>query len=220
MVVLHYTAMESAEAALARLCDPTPPEGLSPVSCHYLISELGEIWQMVDEQDRAWHAGVGAWGPVRDVNSHSVGIELANRGDHPFSEPQMDALERVLDGIMGRWSIPPARVIGHSDMAPGRKADPGVRFDWQRLARRRLAIWPDGGAEAPLDVARFLTDLQGVGYPVASDGTDAVDPDLLWSFRARFRPWAADASSALDPVDCALAAELAARWPCDGRGEG
>lgn len=91
MVVIHYTAMESAKAALDRLCDSA-----AEVSAHYLICERGRIWQMIDEEARAWHAGAGRWGDVRDVNSRSIGIELANRGDHPFPEPQMAALEGVI----------------------------------------------------------------------------------------------------------------------------
>ncbi|MEH6360408.1 MAG: N-acetylmuramoyl-L-alanine amidase, partial [Amylibacter sp.] len=127
MVVVHYTAMETADAACARLCDEA-----AEVSAHYLISEQGDIVQLVDEDMRAWHAGAGAWGDVTDVNSHSIGIELANTGDTPFAAAQMDALEGLLGGIQNRWKIPAARIIGHSDMAPGRKFDPGVRFDWQR----------------------------------------------------------------------------------------
>jgi N-acetylmuramoyl-L-alanine amidase len=138
MVVLHYTAMDTAKAALERLCDPEVE-----VSAHYLISESGQIWQLVDEDKRAWHAGAGKWGGVSDVNSRSIGIELANRGDCPFPEPQMAALERLLTGTMKRWNIPPERVIGHSDMAPDRKQDPGARFDWRRLALQGLSVWPD-----------------------------------------------------------------------------
>ncbi len=138
MVVLHYTAMDSAQSALDRLCDPQ-----TEVSCHYLIGADGQIWQMVPEDRRAWHAGAGKWGAVTDVNSRSIGIELANRGDHPFSEPQMAALETLLADILDRWSIPPERVIGHSDMAPDRKGDPGPHFDWRRLAIRGLSIWPN-----------------------------------------------------------------------------
>ena len=147
MVVLHYTGMDSAEAALARLCDPGPE-----VSAHYLIAEDGRIWRLVAEEMRAWHAGVSRWGEVEDVNSHSIGIELANPGHElgypPFAAPQMAALETLLTGIQERWSIPPERVVGHEHVAPGRKIDPGERFDWARLARQGLACWPiiDPGA--------------------------------------------------------------------------
>ena len=124
LVVLHYTAMATAEAALDRLCDPA-----SEVSAHYLIAEDGRAFALVDEEQRAWHAGAGSWAGRGDVNSRSIGIELANAGPlaglPPFPEPQMAALERLLDGILARWSIAPAGVIAHSDMAPGRKADPG-----------------------------------------------------------------------------------------------
>lgn len=191
MVVLHYTAMQTAEAALERLCAPE-----IEVSSHYLIGEQGQIWQMVDEDMRAWHAGAGRWGApqgagniaVDDVNSRSIGIELANRGDHPFSEPQMHALEELLTGIMARWDIIPARIIGHSDMAPGRKIDPGARFDWRRLARGGMAVWPDVNidftARGNADANDFFHDAAIFGYPVA----DVTHADLLVAFRMRFRP--------------------------------
>lgn len=132
--MIHYTAMDSAEAALARLCDPE-----TEVSAHYLIGADGRVWQMVDEERRAWHAGAGEWQGRGDVNSRSIGIELDNRGTHPFAEPQIAVLERLLAGIMARWDIGPDGVIGHSDSAPGRKSDPGPRFDWARLERQGLA---------------------------------------------------------------------------------
>ncbi|MDQ2090804.1 N-acetylmuramoyl-L-alanine amidase [Marimonas arenosa] len=200
MIVLHYTAMESAEAALERLCDPEVE-----VSAHYLVCEKGRIWRMVDEEMRAWHAGAGRWGDVADVNSRSIGIELANRGDHPFPEPQMAALEALTRGIMARWSIPPERVIAHSDMAPGRKGDPGRRFDWRRLAWAGLSVWPQAG-EPDADTAAFEADAAAFGYPVADVGTDAV----LEAFRMRFRPWA---EGPLCEADGAVMAALAARWP-------
>ncbi|MCV2880594.1 N-acetylmuramoyl-L-alanine amidase [Actibacterium sp. XHP0104] len=198
LIVLHYTAMTSARAALERLCDP-----LSEVSAHYLIDERGALASLVDEAERAWHAGAGAWGPVSDVNSRSIGIELANTGAHPFPQPQMAALERLLADVMGRWAIPPERVIGHSDMAPGRKGDPGARFDWRRLARTGLSVWPIAGM--PGD---FAQDARVFGY--AAD----VPLDLLLQvFRLRFRPWA---EGPLDDTDRALMADLAARYPVAG----
>jgi N-acetylmuramoyl-L-alanine amidase len=146
LVVLHHTAMLTAEAALERLCDPA-----SEVSAHYLVAEDGRVWRLVPEAERAWHAGEGSWGGTGDVNSRSIGIELANAGPlagfPPFPEPQMAALEALLDGIMARWSIPPAGVIAHSDMAPGRKADPGPKLDWRRLARGGRAVWTEGEGE-------------------------------------------------------------------------
>ena len=206
MVVLHYTAMETPRAALDRLCDPVPE-----VSAHYLIAETGEVYALVPEARRAWHAGAGAWGTCGDVNSASVGIELANTGAHPFPEPQMAALETLLGGICARWDIPTERVIGHSDMAPARKSDPGPRFDWARLARAGLAVWPDVGASAGEgDMQAFLAAAGAFGYPVEGEAPEAV----LTAFRMRFRPWA---EGPLDPVDVAMARDLADRFPVDRR---
>ena len=174
LVVLHFTEMGSAEAALRRLSDPE-----AEVSAHYLIGRDGMVWQMVEEEQRAWHAGAGEWQGRGDVNSRSIGIELDNDGQSPFSAPLMDALEPLLAGILDRWSIPPAGVIAHSDMAPARKVDPGPRFDWQRLARSGLVLWPEAGGdpEAPL-----APSLHALGYP-------DVAPELrLAAFRLRFRP--------------------------------
>ena len=130
LIVVHYTAMNTAEAALERLSDPE-----YEVSAHYLISAKGAVYQLVSEEMRAWHAGAGQWGEITDVNSHSIGIELDNRGDHPFAHPQIEALCALLPGIMSRWNITLENIIGHSDCAPGRKIDPGPRFDWLRLRR-------------------------------------------------------------------------------------
>lgn len=209
MVVIHYTAMQSAAAALERLCDPQ-----AEVSAHYLICEAGQVWQMVAEDQRAWHAGAGRWGGTRDVNSRSIGIELANRGDHPFAASQMDALEQLLAQIMARWAIVPERVIGHSDMAPLRKSDPGARFDWQRLARQGLGVWPDVTAvakAAPCHADRFLQDAARFGYHPPADGADPVAA-VLEAFRLRFRP---QGRGALEAVDCAVMADLAQRYPVD-----
>lgn len=197
MVVLHYTGMATCAEALARLCDP-----VAEVSCHYLISETGETFRLVPEELRAWHAGAGRWGAVTDVNSRSIGIELANTGFHPYPAPQMAALESLLAGILARHAIPPERVIAHSDMAPARKRDPGPRFDWRRLARAGLSVWPQPGPPAPL--AHSLT---AIGYdPTLPDDT------RLAAFRLRFRPWA---HGPADTTDAALAADLARRFPVD-----
>jgi len=141
---------------------------------------------MVAEDMRAWHAGAGEWCGYDDINSRSIGIELDNRGDHPFAEPQMAALEALMRGIMVRWAIPPEGVIGHSDMAPGRKNDPGPHFDWSRLARQGLA--EKAGANDPpdaLDIALFRAIARDRGYtaPVSDD-------TLLATVRLRHRPWA------------------------------
>lgn len=201
LIVLHYTAMPTCAEARDRLCDPA-----TEVSAHWLISEAGRAEQLVDEAMRAWHAGAGAWGAASDVNSRSVGIELANTGDAPFPEPQMAALEGLLGQIMSRWQIPPERIIAHSDMAPGRKRDPGPRFDWRRLALGGLAVWPGAGGDGNAPLTRSLN---AFGYPVAPDEV------LLQAFRLRFRPWAVGGE---DAVDRALAHDLARRFPVDARG--
>lgn len=201
LLVLHYTAMTSAVGARDWLCNPK-----AQVSAHYVLAEDGTLWQLVCEADRAWHAGAGAWGDTCDVNSHSIGIEIANTGFQPFCEPQMAALERLMGGIMSRWDIPADRVIGHSDCALGRKIDPGARFDWRRLAQQGLAVWPDERA-APNG---FAKDCARFGYVTEQCPLDEQHDILLAAFRLRFRPWA---TGPLDDVDRALAADLAARWP-------
>ncbi len=199
LIVIHYTAMPTCAEARARLCDPA-----AEVSAHYLLSERGAVEALVPEDARAWHAGAGGWGGIADVNSHSIGIELANTGDAPFPEPQMAALEGVLSGIMARWAIPPERVIAHSDMAPARKRDPGPRFDWRRLARAGLSVWPTEAGDPEAD---FVASARAFGYPEAA--ADA----LLAAFRLRFRPWAAGPE---DAADRAHAQDLAHRFPVDG----
>ena len=194
LIVVHYTAMKDCQAALRTLCNPE-----NEVSAHYLIDTSGQVFQMVQEEDRAWHAGAGRWGDICDVNSSSIGIELSNCGFSPFAARQMNALELLLSGIMTRWNIPPEGIIGHSDMAPGRKIDPGARFDWQRLARQDLAVWPKPGK--PAGKAQFCADLAAFGYR-----TDVEFDGLLDAFRLRFRPSARGRD--LDAEDQALAAGL------------
>lgn len=196
LVVIHYTAMHSCHAARARLCDPE-----AEVSAHWLISEQGEAEALVPEEARAWHAGAGYWAGITDVNSHSIGIELANRGNHPFPEPQMQSLETLLRKIRRRWLIPPHRIIGHSDMAPARKGDPGPRFDWRRLARQGLSIWPERGAFLSPELGQFRVLTTEVGYDPRLP--DAV---VLDAFRLRFRPWA---SGPLAADDMACVQEIA-----------
>ncbi|NIZ60148.1 N-acetylmuramoyl-L-alanine amidase [Sedimentitalea sp. CY04] len=180
LIVIHYTAMASASAALQRLCDPS-----FEVSAHYLIGGDGTCWQMVAESQRAWHAGAGEWNGQDDINSRSIGIELDNLGNHPFSEPQMARLEELLVDIMTRWAIPSENVIGHSCMAPGRKHDPGPHFDWARLAAQSLAI-PGGHGSAPQNAAEqmqvFRSLAQRRGFTA-----DVDDETLLQAVRLRFR---------------------------------
>lgn len=202
MIMLHYTAMASAEAARDWLCAPE-----SEVSCHYVIAGDGRLWQLVDEADRAWHAGAGCWGGVADVNSRSIGIELCNTGSHPFAEPQMAVLEDLLAGIRARWDVPPERIVAHSDTALGRKIDPGARFDWRRLALGGASVWPEATAEGVRDPERFRADCARFGYDVAPERDEVV----LRAMRLRFRPWA---EGPLDGRDCAIMAEMAERYPC------
>lgn len=202
MVVLHYTAMPSTRAALDWLCNDS-----AEVSAHYLIGRKGQVWQMVREEDRAWHAGAGAWGAVSDVNSHSIGIEISNDGVEPFSGLQMTAVETLLAAILRRWAIDPARVVAHSDTALGRKIDPGPRFDWRRLAMRGLSIWPQSVAQAIPD-ERFYLDARRFGYVWA----EGQEEQVLNAFRLRFRPWGHGPICAEDQQ--AMAA-LAHRHPVD-----
>ncbi len=191
--------MPSCAEARARLCDPA-----AEVSAHWLIDTDGRAEQLVDEAMRAWHAGAGGWGAVSDVNSRSIGIELVNPGDAPLAHRQFAALERLLADIMTRWRIPPERVIGHSDMAPARKRDPGPRFDWRRLALAGLSVWPADGGDARVD---FGGRARCFGY------LDAPADTLLAAFRLRFRPWA---SGPADGHDRAAIDDLARRFPVDG----
>ncbi|WP_281249223.1 N-acetylmuramoyl-L-alanine amidase [Vannielia litorea] len=201
IVLLHYTAMPDTRLVLERLANPE-----AEVSAHYVVSPEGGVWQMVDEPLRAWHAGAGRWGSCDDINSRSIGIEIVNSAREPFAAPQMRGVETLVAGIMQRWHVPPERVLGHSDIAPGRKVDPGPRFDWRRLALQGLAVWSEAeGARA--DWEGFLQDAAVFGY------SSEVAPEvLLQAFRDRFRP---GVSGVLDGTDCARMAELAARYPAD-----
>ncbi|MGB3723503.1 MAG: N-acetylmuramoyl-L-alanine amidase, partial [Pacificimonas sp.] len=164
IVVIHYTGMISAAAAQARLRDPD-----AGVSAQYLIAEDGTVIRLVPEERRAWHAGLAYWRGIRDVNSASVGIELANPGhDHgyePFPEPQMAALEELLTGILRRHDIDPRNIIGHSDVAPERKIDPGELFPWERFAALGLAqSRPQAGLDPNWSDRGVKTGLQRFGY--------------------------------------------------------
>lgn len=165
---------------------------------------------LVAEDMRAWHAGAGQWGDVTDVNSRSIGIELANPGNCPFAHRQIEALIMLLAGIRDRCAIRPERIIGHSDMAPGRKIDPGLRFDWQRLARAGFGVWPgESSAHDAVTSAAFAAQAAAFGYP------DVADKLLLETVRRRFRPWA---EGPLDATDMALITDLATRFPVDAMG--
>lgn len=206
LVVLHYTAMARAEDALARLRDPA-----AEVSAHWLIGEDGTVWRLVEEARRAWHAGAGAWGGARDVNSASIGVELANPGDAPFAAAQTAALRALLRGALARWAIPPQGVIGHACLAPGRKRDPGRRFDWRGLAAAGLAVWadpPPPGGGAP-DAAAFQAAAAAFGHPVPRTGVwDAATQAVAQAHLDRFAP-----GRRLDGALTAHLSAMAARWP-------
>jgi N-acetylmuramoyl-L-alanine amidase len=182
MIVLHYTGMESATAAIERLADPA-----AKVSAHWVVTEDGQVVRMVDEAHRAWHAGKSWWRGVTDVNSTSIGIEIVNPGHEfgyrPFPEAQMAAVEALVAAAVQRYGILPANVVGHSDVAPARKEDPGELFDWPRLARAGLAMpVPDGGFDPGWTDAGTLAALARYGY-------DATEPKAaVVAFQRRFRP--------------------------------
>ena len=189
MLVLHYTGMPDAASALARLRDPE-----SRVSAHYLVDEDGAVSRLVPEERRAWHAGVAEWAGESDVNARSIGIELVNPGhEHgyrPFPEAQMAALERLAGAVVRRHRIPPRRVVGHSDVAPARKRDPGELFDWARLARAGVGLWPElpGPPPAgPAPAAEACERLRAWGYaaPRAGAGDSAA---VVAAFQRHFRP--------------------------------
>ena len=159
VLVLHYTGMRTAEAALARLCDPA-----AKVSAHYCIDEDGTIWQLVEEAARAWHAGVSCWLGESDINARSIGIELVNPGHEfgyrPFPAAQMQALTGLCRTILARHSIPPRNVVGHSDIAPTRKTDPGELFDWRMLASQGIGLMPPADMAAP-DMPALMPGARG-----------------------------------------------------------
>jgi N-acetylmuramoyl-L-alanine amidase len=196
--------MQSADAAADTLCNPE-----TEVSAHYLIAEDGVVTLLVPEQMRAWHAGAGQWGDVTDINSRSIGIELANTGITPFSAAQMNALIKLLHGIKARWAIRPERVIGHSDMAPGRKIDPGARFDWRRLALEGLSVWPKPVSAVPFSETAFAAAMDAFGYRA----TDDLEL-MLQVLRLRFRP---RYDGPPDATDMAIITDLARRFPVDAK---
>ncbi|MXO66548.1 N-acetylmuramoyl-L-alanine amidase [Altericroceibacterium endophyticum] len=183
MVVLHYTGMQTGAAALERMCDPQ-----AEVSAHYMIEEDGTVLRLVAEEQRAWHAGASYWRGETDVNSASIGIELVNPGHEwgyrPFPDAQMDALLPLLADIVGRYDIPRANVVGHSDVAPARKDDPGELFDWECLAAHRLALpRPKVNLGDPFEnEGAFYLALERFGYDI-TDGHAAVR-----AFQRRWRP--------------------------------
>lgn len=197
-LILHYTGMLSASAACDWLCNSD-----AKVSCHYLIDEAGDITQMVDEDMRAWHAGVSHWQGETDINSASIGIEIQNLGHshgyHDFSAGQMEAVIGLSADIVQRHGIQPCHVLAHSDIAPGRKLDPGEKFDWQALHRAGIGHWVSphpisGGIFLQLgDKGDAVQALQGMlqlyGYGLTVNGSfDDRTKIVVEAFQRHFRP--------------------------------
>ena len=192
MLVLHYTGMQNAAAALERLCDPQ-----AQVSAHYVVEEDGTLWRLVPEARRAFHAGVSCWRGEHNLNFVSLGVEIVNPGHEwgyrPFPEAQMAAVEALCRDILSRHPIPPDRIVGHSDIAPDRKSDPGELFDWPRLARAGIGLWPPpdpelqrrrGRGVGVVERAAALADLARIGYCV----TPGAEQPAIAAFQRRFRP--------------------------------
>jgi N-acetylmuramoyl-L-alanine amidase len=202
MIVLHYTGMQFSQDAIMRLCDPK-----ARVSSHYVVIENGSIVQLVPEVKRAWHAGVSSWNGDTDINSRSIGIEICNPG-HEFGYPdfparQIAAVITLCRSILTRNIVRPENIVAHSDVAPGRKQDPGEKFPWKRLAQSGIGLWvePVAIAEGPLlkpdDTGDKVVDLQKAlteyGYGIDASGTyDATTRDVVTAFQRHFRPTKAD----------------------------
>lgn len=178
VIVLHFTEQDSVQQSLDTLRSQNAG---GQVSSHYLVGDDGRIYQLVSDRDRAWHAGAGSWGAISDLNSGSIGIEIDNDGHEPYAEPQIAALIRLLDDLTTRLKIPKSQVIGHSDLAPTRKVDPGPHFPWQRLAAAGYGRWPAADAPAaPTGFDGWLA-MQAFGYSPKDRAA------ALRAFRMRFR---------------------------------
>ncbi len=201
MVVLHYTGMRTAKDALDRLCDPT-----AEVSAHYCVDEDGSVYRLVPEERRAWHAGVSSWKGESDINGVSIGVEIVNPGHEfgyrDFPGAQIDAVIGLLDAVRGRWDIPDHRILGHSDVAPARKEDPGEKFPWALLADHRHGLWvtpdvPPGNVMGPPlglgDTGLGVFSLQGAlgkfGYDILPGGPyDDETAAIVTAFQRHWLP--------------------------------
>jgi N-acetylmuramoyl-L-alanine amidase len=192
MLVLHYTGMPTGEAALARLRDPE-----AKVSAHYMVEEDGRVFALVPEERRAWHAGVAFWKGTTDVNAASIGVEIVNPGHEfgyrPFPDAQIAAVIDLLSDVRSRWTIPDARIVGHADVAPERKEDPGELFPWKRLAEAGHGLWAEPAAApgAPLaegeegaGVFALQAGLTRLGYDLPPSGKyDAATASVVRAFQ-------------------------------------
>lgn len=205
-LVLHYTACDF-DLSLKTLCDS---DSETPVSAHYLIDEGGEIYGLVPEEKRAWHAGASFWQGRDRVNDFSIGIELVNLGDEPFRGPQMESLKALAGELVQKYKISSDRVLGHEDVAPGRKGDPGPYFDWQMLAETGVGFFPTPGSEPPqsLEVAYVQKLLRDYGYGAPTHGRlDPQTRDVIRAFQRRFCPHEAT-EEIHPPMVCMLEALL------------
>jgi N-acetyl-anhydromuramyl-L-alanine amidase AmpD len=203
LIVIHATEQESVGESLDTL--RTANSG-GPVSSHYLIGDDGHVYQLVDDDKRAWHAGPGHWGTITDVNNASIGIELDNDGEEPFTPALISSLVRLLDDLCTRLDIPRTQVIGHADFAPTRKRDPGFRFPWKQLAEAGFGKWPEGPlAEPPTGFDPWVA-LRLLGYPLDQDDT----PGHSATVRAFHRHFRGDEATELDATDAAILYDLTA----------
>jgi N-acetylmuramoyl-L-alanine amidase len=189
ILLLHYTGMQSAQAALDRLCDAK-----AKVSAHYVVDEDGTTYRLVEEDFRAWHAGAACWAGMRDINARAIGIEIVNPGHEfgyrAFPMRQMESVLTLAREIVARHAIAPSRVLGHSDVAPLRKEDPGELFDWRYLAENGVGLWPQPKPCAWSD-AEFLLKLGAYGYDLEGPaGTEAaaIRRAAITAFARHFRP--------------------------------
>lgn len=190
-VILHHTSNAAAEHGLRTLRDP-----LREVSAHYLVGRDGHIWQLVDESARAWHAGDSRWGNLTDLNSASIGIELDNSGDEPYAEPQIQALLVLLADVTARQRIPRRHVLGHGDVAPWRKVDPGILFPWERLAGEGFGLWCGASFEPVPAAFDSALALRAIGYDLRNPGVARA------AFRRHFLK--SDSEAEFDQAELAL----------------
>ena len=188
-MILHYTGMPTGAEAIERLCDPA-----AKVSAHYVVEEDGRIFRLVAEDKRAWHAGVSSWKGEGEINARSIGVEIVNPGHEwgyrAFPDAQIAAVKEIVRGALARHGVKPQRVLGHSDVAPARKDDPGEKFPWDQLAAEGLAVgFYEGEGDETIPYADALAALRAIGYeaPDAAPGVPATGAALL-AFQRRFCP--------------------------------
>ena len=200
-IILHYTAM-STEKSLDRLCDP-----VHEVSCHYLIDPSGVCYHIVDDNKRAWHAGKSYWRGYQDLNSRSLGIELVNSGNENYPEAQMKSLIRLLKYLIQSFKLNPKNVLGHSDIAPSRKLDPGEWFNWKKLSANGVGLFPEVTVPIACDKQIFLAQARRAGF-----NPNTNFEHVLKTFRNRCRP---KFTGKFDGYDCALMQKFADAFDID-----